>query len=638
MATRTWTAGGGANNNWSNSANWNTGVPTTADVASLDVGTLQTYGVNLDASVTIQSITIAQIGGFTAATFAMNSNNISLNLTGTIFNNNSTGSGALTFTGTGEFISTNNATSSRTFSVGTNFTVGPNISISATSNATLVVTGKINNLNIPDTYIGSLTNTVRTLTGSLRLSANMQTPNSGNNATTIAPTSGTVTINTNGETVDFPININPSSGATVQLLGNVTNVVSTTRTLTMGGDGTFDLNGFTFATSRFLSASTNTSRTIAFGSTGVIECRGSGAVVDFYNSVSNTVMPLITGSGLIKVTNPGTTAVTITFANTTGASSSSRAPSFEISGSSNAYTCTFGQSGGITNLEFKSTFVGTWAGFSANTPIYGNLTLSSGMTVSSSSTTLSFVSTGTQTFDSANKTNLGCNITLNGGSSSVLRLVGNSVGFASGNTLTWNAGGIDLNTFTFTSPSTISTTTGTGSNLLFNGGTFVYPGASFTPATDFVTTAGTGTGTLSLTNTNAVYNTSVTLNAVLQFATNLSFNAGNHTIGGLRKDNASGGTVTFPASTTTTITGDITLVGVSGGLINIVSGTVGTRATLSKSSGIVSVTFVSVKDSAGTGGASWQAYVSNGNTDAGNNTGWLFAPAAVSSTNFLIMF
>ena len=37
-----------------------------------------------------------------------------------------------------------------------------------------------------------------------------------------------------------------------------------------------------------------------------------------------------------------------------------------------------------------------------------------------------------------------------------------------------------------------------------------------------------------------------------------------------------------------------------------------------------SVSFVSIKDIAATGGATWNAFSSSGNVDAGNNSGWDF--------------
>jgi hypothetical protein len=80
---------------------------------------------------------------------------------------------------------------------------------------------------------------------------------------------------------------------------------------------------------------------------------------------------------------------------------------------------------------------------------------------------------------------------------------------------------------------------------------------------------------------------------------------------------------TLPASTTTTVT-NFSLAGTAGNLVTLQSSSAGTRATLSKASGTVDVSYLSIKDSAATGGASFVALLSNGNIDAGNNTGWRF--------------
>ena len=82
-------------------------------------------------------------------------------------------------------------------------------------------------------------------------------------------------------------------------------------------------------------------------------------------------------------------------------------------------------------------------------------------------------------------------------------------------------------------------------------------------------------------------------------------------------------TFTLPASTTTTVSA-LSLQGTSGNLVTLDSSTPATRATLSKASGTVDVSYLSIKDSAATGGASFVALPSNGNIDAGNNTGWRF--------------
>lgn len=50
----------------------------------------------------------------------------------------------------------------------------------------------------------------------------------------------------------------------------------------------------------------------------------------------------------------------------------------------------------------------------------------------------------------------------------------------------------------------------------------------------------------------------------------------------------------------------------------------GSQATLSQSSGIVNVSNLTIKDINAAGGAVWQAFVTSGNVDSGNNTGWDF--------------
>lgn len=94
------------------------------------------------------------------------------------------------------------------------------------------------------------------------------------------------------------------------------------------------------------------------------------------------------------------------------------------------------------------------------------------------------------------------------------------------------------------------------------------------------------------------------------------------------------GTITFAASTTTTVSA-FTVSGASGNLITINSSSAGTPATLSKSTGAVSVSYLSIQDSTATGGATW--YASN-STDGGNNTGWIFSAPPSTSGNFLTFF
>jgi hypothetical protein len=80
-------------------------------------------------------------------------------------------------------------------------------------------------------------------------------------------------------------------------------------------------------------------------------------------------------------------------------------------------------------------------------------------------------------------------------------------------------------------------------------------------------------------------------------------------------------TVTFPSATTTTV-GNFSLSGIAGSLITINSSTAASAATLTKSSGIVYGSYLSIRDSNATGGATWYAGLTS--TNVSNNTGWIF--------------
>ena len=67
------------------------------------------------------------------------------------------------------------------------------------------------------------------------------------------------------------------------------------------------------------------------------------------------------------------------------------------------------------------------------------------------------------------------------------------------------------------------------------------------------------------------------------------------------------------------------------------SSTSGSRATISAASGSFPVTYLSIKDSAATGGATWNA-TDPTNVDLGNNTGWIFVAGAGTSGNMFIIF
>lgn len=86
-------------------------------------------------------------------------------------------------------------------------------------------------------------------------------------------------------------------------------------------------------------------------------------------------------------------------------------------------------------------------------------------------------------------------------------------------------------------------------------------------------------------------------------------------------------TITLTSGTTQTV-GALNVSGTSGNLITLNASTPGSQATLSDGTGTNSVSFVSIQDINATGGATWNAFLAEGNVDAGNNTGWDFFASA----------
>jgi len=213
-------------------------------------------------------------------------------------------------------------------------------------------------------------------------------------------------------------------------------------------------------------------------------------------------------------------------------------------------------------------------------------------------------------------------------------------------TATLTNGTLDLNGKTLTVGTAFTTATGT-KNLTFNGGTLVCPDpntTSFNNAapTNFTTTAGTGTGTISMTAATAktFIGGGSTFNCTLnQGGAGALTITGSNTFSNITNTyKVTGATsILFTAGTTSTFS-DWNASGESTRLLTIGSVTAASH-TLSKASGTVSSDFLSISRSTATGGASW--YAGANSTDGGNNSGWIFtAPPAPSAGNgnFLVFF
>ena len=435
----------------------------------------------------------------------------------------------------------------------------------------------------------------------------------------------TQTITSAGRSFTQPITINSPSGS-VTLQDALTTGTGVTTTLT---SGTLDFQSYTLSTGLFNSSNSNT-RTIAFG-TGKIECTGTGTVW-----TTSTVTGLTTtGTQVVNVTSVGSTAITVT----PGALSEANSISYNFTGGTYALTFLGTGLNGVRNVNFTG-FAGTWAAIVAST-IYGNLTLSTGITLTATGNALTFGATsGTQQITTNAKT-IDFPLTFNGvGGTFQLQ---DALTMGSTRTATLTNGTLDLFGKTLTVGTRFTTATGT-KNLTFNGGTLVCPDPNTTSfnnnaPTNFTTTAGTGTGTISMTGATAktfVGNGSTfncTLNqggaGTLTIAQSNTFNNITNTV--------QPASVLFVGTTTTTFT-NFSLSGTAGNLITIGS-TTANNFTLSKASGTVSADFLSISRSTATGGAGW--YAGANSTDGGNNSGWIFtAPPAPSgsNSNFLMFF
>lgn len=135
--------------------------------------------------------------------------------------------------------------------------------------------------------------------------------------------------------------------------------------------------------------------------------------------------------------------------------------------------------------------------------------------------------------------------------------------------------------------STIKITDTTSADKIFTGAGKTYYNVWFAP--------GAGTGKLAVTGTN--------------------------TFNDFKDDGSAAHTLQFAAGVTQTLT-SFTVSGSVGNLISLRSSSSGVQFTLSKPSGSVDRSYLDIKDSNATGGATWNA--GTGSVNSGNVTGWNF--------------
>ena len=320
-------------------------------------------------------------------------------------------------------------------------------------------------------------------------------------------------LDTNTATFTPPITINSATG-TLQLAEDTT--CSGTVTLT---SGTLDLSSGnrTLTCNIFSSSNTNT-RVIAFG-TGNITVTGTGTV---WNTATATSLS-VTGTPIVNVTSTGSTAIAVS----TGVLTEANSISYNFTGGTYALVILNTSAQTVRSLNFTG-YAGTLGGFGTNVYIYGNLTLSAGMTLTSNTGRLNFAATsGTQQITTNGKT-LDFLLAQDGiGGTTQLQ---DNLTMGSTRTFTLTNGSLDLDDNTLTTglfssnnSNTRSIAFGTG-NITTTGSGTVWTTAT---STNF---SRTGTPTVNISNNSATTTGIQTAAMTEAQALNFNFTTGTYTL------------------------------------------------------------------------------------------------------------
>ena len=652
MAARFWVGGAGTwdgttgvTGHWATTAG---GAATAAAPTSSDDVTFDRVGLATGDVVTIATGAICNTVTFTNSrgVFAFGSSG-SIEVAATAAVTVFTSSSSNTFTGTNPLINiTGAATGLRTITptaVTEANTVSFNISGGTSASSISISTGNIRSLTFSGTFAGTWNNDANiNIYGNLTLKSGM-TSADGTRVRTFAATSGTQTITSNGIAIGGSVYFSGSASTTYQLLDDLTLGKTTQRQfqLTLG---TLDLNNKTLTIFGTFSGNlTSTTKSIAFGTSGVINFTSTGTFTYWdFGTLTNFTR---TGTPYVKFTGTNTTASTITVLHgTSSGGNEDNSMSFYFDSSP---TVTLSTSNWIYDLGILSGWNGTVNNFSTNNyTIYGSYYGSDNpfgiLTFSSTKSTARYLpiysfynvfinSSGTGVFSIQASSSFNfLYITRGSFSTNGFNLIiGQQINFNNTNTKTliFNSQ-VFFNGGSFIGDLTNTTINMTGSTFIancdFNTITFDVPNLTY-PSISAYTDNGI------TTFNKLVFGSGATTQTVTNLAINNNLNASVATIDF---------NVQLFAGSTLNV-GSITIAGnnVAGAnYVALSSTTAGTQATLNKTSGTVSVSYVKIKDSIATGGATWLAPTASGNIDNGNNTGWIFGAYSANNSKFLAFF
>lgn len=354
-------------------------------------------------------------------------------------------------------------------------TVADNVIFDQAATYTVTMTGALACLNITVSAGNVTFATGTTPTLEVRGSMSLLVPAIWTSTGTItfsATTSQTIT--TTGTSLTCPVTFNGVGGTWT--LQDAMTIVGSTRTVTLT-TGTLNLNGKTLTTGRFNSSSSNT-RTLAFG-TGNITVTGTGLVWDMATVTSIN----ITGSRTVNVTNSTSVATTVSC----GVLSETTAINFNFTVGTYPLTLNSGNYGTLNFTGFSGTLDNQARG------IYGDLTISSTMTLSAAGNPQTFGSTSaTPRTITTNGKLLDFPITFSGtGGTWVLQ---DAMTVGSTRTVQLSAGTLNLNGKTLTA-GFFSGTGSTARSIAFGTGNITVNGAGGTLWTTATATNLTTSGT-----------------------------------------------------------------------------------------------------------------------------------------------
>lgn len=435
---------------------------------------------------------------------------------------------------------------------------------------------------------------------------------------------------------------NATTGAGLTLGTNITVTTSLSITGVNANTQRMFLSGTPIGTARTIT--NNSSGTTTFTNLDLRDITGAGSVVWNLASISgnsgdcggNSGITFTAARNLFWVGNTGNWSGASKWSLTTGGTANQSNPlaqdnlTFDASSfSATGQTVTINTPRAGKNIDFtnvtNSPTLATSLSAAAVTRIYGSVTLIPAMSVSGTGA-LAFEGRGSNTFTTASLANLwgltvaapGGTLTLNG--DFITSTVGASVTCAAG-TLAATSGNVTASAFQLSSNSNPAV----AKILNMGSGTWTTYGTGFVwnTASAASLTINAQTSTIVIGDTTATSKTfsgqAFTYNVITITGDNVSI-TGNNTIATLNVNNAGlANGLKIGTTSTQTIT-NFNTNGSAGNLAILTS--TATFATLSKSSGIVSVDYMNIANSHATGGATF--YAGAHSTNGGGNTGWIF--------------